>query len=275
MRYRPQLQLFIKDYKELDHLEFSQERWLRLNQIRILLKPFEEHTKFVSREEPTLHRIPNLYLKLENDLKTIIKNDNKKYDSSLVVATQKGMEKFKIYYDAMKANDIYWIACILDPRVKSNWLKKNLIDSDEILIRINQFIKDSCLPDEELPESQREEFSRGFEDDFLQEYGSAVSTDDDIDRYFDLPGINFVLNNKENSTQWILNWWKDHKKEYPRMFRVARDYLVIPGSEVDVERLFNMARDVLGLRRMSMKAETLRSLILLKDHMRRELAGEA
>ena len=58
------------------------------------------------------------------------------------------------------------------------------------------------------------------------------------------------------------------------MFAIARDYLPIPRSEVDVERLFNVARQILGLRRMSMGAETLRSLILLKDYLRRLEAGQ-
>jgi hypothetical protein len=58
------------------------------------------------------------------------------------------------------------------------------------------------------------------------------------------------------------------------MFAVARDYLPILGAEVDVERLFNVARDILGLRCMLMSAETLRALILLKDYMRHEAAGQ-
>ena len=58
------------------------------------------------------------------------------------------------------------------------------------------------------------------------------------------------------------------------MFAVARDYLPIPGAEVDVERLFNIARDILGLRRIAMSSGTLRTLILLKDHIRREVAGQ-
>ena len=58
------------------------------------------------------------------------------------------------------------------------------------------------------------------------------------------------------------------------MFTVARDYLPILGAEVDVERLFNIARNILGLRRMSMSAETLRALILLKDYLRRLEVGQ-
>jgi hypothetical protein len=58
------------------------------------------------------------------------------------------------------------------------------------------------------------------------------------------------------------------------MFQVARDYLLIPGAEVDVERLFNIAREILGLRRALMSVETLRVLVLLKDYIRREVARQ-
>jgi hypothetical protein len=52
------------------------------------------------------------------------------------------------------------------------------------------------------------------------------------------------------------------------MFIIARDYLPIPGAEVDVERLFNVTRDILGLRRTLLGVDTLRALILVKDYLR-------
>jgi hypothetical protein len=58
------------------------------------------------------------------------------------------------------------------------------------------------------------------------------------------------------------------------MFQVARDYLPILGAEVNVKRLFNITREILGLRRALMAIETLRALILLKDYTRREAAGQ-
>jgi hypothetical protein len=110
--------------------------------------------------------------------------------------------------------------------------------------------------------------------DFLQEYGTTVTAKNDINRYFDSPRVKFVLNEKECQVQWILNWWAAHKQEFPLMFAIARDYLPIPGAEVDVERLFNIARDIPGLRRMSMSAKTMRALVLLKDCLRRERVGQ-
>jgi hypothetical protein len=52
------------------------------------------------------------------------------------------------------------------------------------------------------------------------------------------------------------------------MFQAVRDYLPIPGSEVDVERLFNTGRDILGIRRFSMSGDTLRMMMMLKDILR-------
>ena len=49
------------------------------------------------------------------------------------------------------------------------------------------------------------------------------------------------------------------------MAAAARDYLVIPASEVNIERLFSIGRDILGVRRWSINAETIDILIILRD----------
>jgi len=55
------------------------------------------------------------------------------------------------------------------------------------------------------------------------------------------------------------------------MAQAARDLLAIPGSEVDVERLFCGGRDYLGIRRYALKGETMRILTLLKSHFEQKL----
>ena len=52
------------------------------------------------------------------------------------------------------------------------------------------------------------------------------------------------------------------------MASTARDYLAIPGAEVSVEWLFSSGRNLLGLRRYSLTAKTMRVLTLLKDMYR-------
>jgi len=49
------------------------------------------------------------------------------------------------------------------------------------------------------------------------------------------------------------------------MAQAARDYLPIPSSEVDVECLFNIGRDILGIRHFAMNGDTLQTLIMLRE----------
>jgi hAT family C-terminal dimerisation region len=61
------------------------------------------------------------------------------------------------------------------------------------------------------------------------------------------------------------------------MARAARDYLLIPASEVDMERTFSDGRDILGIRRRRMNDNTFRTLILcrvlLPEKVSREESG--
>jgi hypothetical protein len=58
------------------------------------------------------------------------------------------------------------------------------------------------------------------------------------------------------------------------MVRVARDYLVIPGLEVNIKALFSLGRDIYGIRRWSLSCDTIYYLILYKDALRRQELGQ-
>ena len=53
----------------------------------------------------------------------------------------------------------------------------------------------------------------------------------------------------------------------PPLGAVAKDILSIPGSSVSVERIFNCGRDVIGLRRHSLKPETFSALMFGKYNL--------
>lgn len=63
--------------------------------------------------------------------------------------------------------------------------------------------------------------------------------------------------------EWVLKWWKANEFNFPQMAKAARDYLSIPSAEVRIEREFSNARDILGLQRHGLNAETMRWLMLL------------
>ena len=85
------------------------------------------------------------------------------------------------------------------------------------------------------------------------------------------------------------DWWAGRRAQFPNLSHLAQDILSIPGvlllptskyysdvskgSAVAVERIFSEARDTISLQRASLKPETIRTLMLVKQHLR--LAREA
>ncbi|KIL54603.1 hypothetical protein M378DRAFT_47609, partial [Amanita muscaria Koide BX008] len=60
-----------------------------------------------------------------------------------------------------------------------------------------------------------------------------------------------------------IRWWHEKRKTYPRLYRMALDYLTIPATSVDVERLFSRGRLVLAHTRSRLSVLSTRSLLCL------------
>lgn len=69
----------------------------------------------------------------------------------------------------------------------------------------------------------------------------------------------------QTSPDFVRMWWKEHASQWPKLAVATRDLLPVSASEVDVERLFSGCRDEIGIRRHSLKAETVRVLTLLRS----------
>ncbi|KAH8758154.1 hypothetical protein BGZ57DRAFT_1008697 [Hyaloscypha finlandica] len=157
----------------------------------------------VSREEPTITHIPRYYTNLESLLESITKRRGEydSYDTSMIIAAKAGLEVFKEYYSYMKENDIYWIACVLDPRIKTKWLLRKIPEADDIIERIKSSLKKAYPQEPELPSISRaeeEKKKKSMNFSFLEEFAEIVSADDDIERYFTTSVIKAVLDPKEN-----------------------------------------------------------------------------
>ena len=142
-------------------------------------------------------------------------------------------------------------------------------EADAIIERLRKFLKATYHHEIDLPPTDESALYQSLEHRFLKPYAQDVDMEEihDVDQYMDSPRVKHKMKVKEDQTQWILNWWKANMGEYPCMAQAARDYLAIPASEVDIERLFSLGRDILGIRRFSMSMDTLRALILVKDGM--------
>ncbi|KAL6730719.1 hypothetical protein Aduo_001669 [Ancylostoma duodenale] len=62
-----------------------------------------------------------------------------------------------------------------------------------------------------------------------------------------------------------IDWWRNHCEEFPLIAKAVPQYLVVPATSVDCERLFSLAGIIYGnKRRGQLKGENARLLLMLK-----------
>lgn len=256
----------------LHEFSLSPNDWILLTNIKIILEKFDRMTMFLSSHSPQMINSLGIYYTLHDLLCDIIERKNrfKGITDDVVDAVKSAFDKYKKYYDLMDVNDTYYIAATLDPRTKSIWLQKHLDEeSYKIILRDVQIkIKNEydCNIENERDDPTSDSNS---DNDFTRIMLKSMTPETktcDVESYYISPVINTHV--KTNDFNWILVWWRENQTAYPRMAKVARDYLAIPASSVSIERLFNVGRDVIGIRRHSMNSNTFRMLLLLQDHYR-------
>lgn len=62
----------------------------------------------------------------------------------------------------------------------------------------------------------------------------------------------------------ILSYWKQRRYTNPRVYRLAREVLAIPSTQVTVERLFSQLKFVMQDNRMRLSDQSVKDLMLLK-----------
>jgi hypothetical protein len=268
---RRQLEDTVNDELEIEALRLTSDDWRQLSDIKKILAPFNEYTEYISRDSPSIHMAARLYEELHSMLLAIRerRGDWKNLSAEATILVSDGISLLERYYDYVKCNDIYYIASILDPRIKTKWLKM-LPDGEKIIVRIRAFLK-KAYPAQKKPTSTALSANyKSLEYRFLEAFQPTQYdiSESDIDQYFDTPTISTGFDPNQSQTEFIRNWWKANKLEFPCMAKVAQDHLAIPAAEVDVERLFNGGRDILGIRRFSMNGRTLGTLLRLKDAAR-------
>jgi hypothetical protein len=113
---------------------------------------------------------------------------------------------------------------------------------------------------------------------------NQIGSINELEEYFKLRVEDFESCNP-------IRWWVGRRSQFPRLYRLARDILCIPGesinnkimhnyssiaasallsslgSAVAVERIFSGGRDTISLRRASLQPDTIRFLMLVKKRL--------
>ncbi|KAJ5894613.1 hypothetical protein N7495_006304 [Penicillium taxi] len=276
-----QLQDFIKF--ETPFFMFLEEDWIWLSHLHHVLAKLDRFTAFVSKRQPHISFTVPVYYGLDDLLHNVASRQEgfEGLPRDIAGAVENSIQKYKKYYYYMDATDLYYIALLLDPRIKGSLLKKHLLPNEpEVAMNIIQAIReklecsyppatssDDLIRGQPQPKKQRVDSMEYEDNDIHGLLERAIAAEDadqsEFDRYFDAPQVRD--RDSLSNPAWLCDWWGAHKHDFPRLAAAARDYLAIPASEVSVERLFNRGRDVLAIRRHRMSGETMRILMLLDD----------
>lgn len=63
-----------------------------------------------------------------------------------------------------------------------------------------------------------------------------------------------------------LMWWKEQESRFPTVAYVARQFLGIPGSQIECERIFSIAGILTALRRSRLGTENLDALVMIQKN---------
>ncbi|KAJ9480587.1 hypothetical protein PENNAL_c0164G05839 [Penicillium nalgiovense] len=271
LRLQKELGQFVRMHPEVHALQLTDNEWSILQQVAKVLKPFWDHTNSVSKSCPTIVESLPIYWSLDDLLDDVQKaeGDFEDVDTEIRNAVGRGIHKMNKFARKMDTNLLYYVASVLDPRIKSSLIgtQMNAQDAGMIISQVREFLKKeyphepsmSCVM--ERPPGMSETMWRTLR----KVQPSQRTLLSDIDRYLDAPPVSWSHHMIDDADEeWVLKWWKANVFSFPLMAKAAQDYLPIPSAEVGIEREFSNARDVLGLRRHCLNAETMRWLMLLK-----------
>jgi hypothetical protein len=297
IRSRAAVDKMCDHYPALALLRLSQAEWTFIGEIHQVMAPFYEKTLLVSQDAPTITMSTEIYWEIDDIMDEVIERQGK-YEHvnnqirDAVIVGRRVLEEYTAKMDSETI--IPYAASVLDPRVKTEWLKNHLKDNaDNVIDDLRSHFKEISPKEEKLPEqlpqhlptppissSSTSSFvgrNRGFnvapsrrrmlEKIQQAHYSTPATVVDEIDDWLSSAPIQERIPEKmtaEQDVKWLLSWWRANRFRYPRMAKIARRYLSVPASEVGVERLFSRGRDLLGLRRFALQPATMRMLTMLK-----------
>jgi hypothetical protein len=198
----------------LEKVALLDDDWLSMEQIKDLLQPFKQYTDFISKSQINLALTTSLFHTLRSKL-TDVQNRLSKWatvNDAIHTAVSGGIEKLNKYYKLMKKQDIYYVASVLDPRIKTSWIKKHLPDeADNVVIRIQAYLHTAFPFQPELPPHPYDK-SRGIQLDILDDINPYTLDSSDIDTYLDTPVVQWKRPagkqaNEIDQIEWVLNYW--------------------------------------------------------------------
>ena len=168
-------------------MRLNPQEWNSLDNIRTILRPFKKFTEYISRDLYLIQMLVRIYNEVSLLLHQI-KNKEHHYaqiNDSLVSTIKKGIEVFNKYWNLMGEHNLYYITTVLNPRIKTKWIRQNIPNPNEVIDRIRTFLKATYpLPEPELLNNIPADVFQVLEYTFFEPYTEPTEgVQSDIDLY--------------------------------------------------------------------------------------------
>ncbi|XP_045483055.1 zinc finger BED domain-containing protein 4-like [Harmonia axyridis] len=262
------------DIKKLPVLTVTE--WNIIKELCQILEPFEEATKYLSREN---YCSSSLMIPICNGLKNILEGLlRKKLSETVTNVVQRLQGSFQEHLGNVENNNTLAVSTFLDPKFKqlaflnpsmAEKTKKNIIEmigekiTEETseLYAINGANQSKVEPMEEIENENLSIWSTFDKTVASVQPKSTCCTRAIIEmrRYVDKD----VIPRHQNS----LLWWQEHKELLPYLSKIAQDKLCTLATSVPCERLFSEAGDLFTGRRSMLTNEKTYMILFLNANM--------
>jgi hypothetical protein len=284
---QPEYLQFISDNAQIEALRPTDSEITQLTSLAIALEPFKKMTLQVSQSMPTISRSLEKYWELDELIRNVVEGKDKFIilDNSVKKAFSAARATYTTYRKECDTNSMLYAAHILDPRYRLSLILIETSDDqlEDVLSRTKAFFaaewptttatRDaSPALSSSSVSSDSESRPSGISSAVWRQIQARTRTREaelaipisEYERWIQSPPLECDLDTYKDP-DFLLNWWRDHQREWPALALAARYLLACSASEVDVERLFSTCRDEYGLRRHALKTDTVRVLTLLRS----------
>ncbi|THH17103.1 hypothetical protein EUX98_g9192 [Antrodiella citrinella] len=267
VEYRDALEVLTMD-RELRKYELEPQEWDMAEQLCNILHVFYDATQYFSSAAPNLAQvIPAMDLIDEHINDNILKPD---IHPAIRIALNMAKRLLNRYYSRTDVAPAYRIAMVLHPRHK-----------------LGYFVDWNWEP--EWIENARRSVYNEFTTRYLK-YGTGVGVTEVAasgggntsivgttkNMFINMPALakindtavmneldHYLKQPREDAGENALKWWYNHRTMYPCLSRMARDYLSIPATSVDAERVFSKGRILHPHTRNRLSAKSTRALLIV------------
>ncbi|MGH0169807.1 UNVERIFIED_CONTAM: hypothetical protein FKN15_057634 [Acipenser sinensis] len=187
------------------------------------------------------------------------------------------MEECSDDVDGLPFGDfVYIVAALLDPAFCLLWLEHDALAPDDIKVEVKKRVKDQLIAEFEGMKLTLEKSSNSSEEDeepahkaprlfagYRQRKGNKsdgkTSIQAELGKYLQL-----CADDGTDEAHACLQFWFQHRKDFPWLFQVAVKVLAIPDTSAPVERVFSHGGIIMHPHRSRLSATMLSNLIFFK-----------